>query len=118
MIKKTNYIKGGYNCAETIIHAYNENHGTEIPVSLGSGMGGGATIGSLCGAINASLIIIGMTKGRSLPTDENKAKEISNTLLKKIKEHYGSELCIDLKKSGVSCSDIVEFTYSELEKLI
>lgn len=118
MDNKIKYVKGGYNCAETIIDAYNKNHNTSIPVSLGSGMGSGATIGSLCGAINASLIVIGMLKGRNLPTETNEAKELSNILLKNIKEKYGSELCIDLKKSGVSCAEIVEFTYNELEKLI
>lgn len=118
MSNKTNYVKGNYNCAETIIDAYNKHHNASIPVSIGSGMGGGATIGSLCGAINAALVVIGITKGRELPTEENKAREISNALMKDLKEKYGSEICLDLKKSGVSCAEIVEFTYLQLEKYI
>ena len=53
MEKKVKYTKGEFNCAETIIDAFNKNNSTSIPVSLGSGMGSGMTVGSLCGAINA-----------------------------------------------------------------
>lgn len=112
------YTKGQLNCAETIIDSFNKNHNTNIPVALGSGMGSGLTIGSVCGAINAAAIVIGAQKGRELPDEENQAREIVKALLTKIKEKYGSEICIDLKKSNVSCQEIINFTYEQLDSLL
>ncbi|WP_297595882.1 C-GCAxxG-C-C family (seleno)protein [uncultured Cetobacterium sp.] len=118
MSKKTNYIKGTFNCAETIIDAFNKNNDAHIPVAIGSGMGTGLTVGSVCGAVNAAVMIIGFTKGRECYSDENQAKELTSKLLKSIKDEYGSEICIDLKKTGVSCNDIIEFSYIKLEEIL
>ena len=118
MNKKVNYVKGQLNCAESIIDSFNKNNNTNIPVALGSGMGTGVTIGSLCGAINAAVLIIGYIKGRKTHLEENMAKSLSNDLLKEIKNRYGSELCINLKKSNISCNEIVEFTYDKLEEIL
>ena len=48
MTKPSVYHSQGYNCAEALIKSYNEEHNTDIPVSLGSAMGTGMTVGSLC----------------------------------------------------------------------
>ncbi|MGL5000572.1 MAG: C-GCAxxG-C-C family (seleno)protein [Cetobacterium sp.] len=115
---KIDYVKGQLNCAESVIDAFNKNNGTTIPVALGSGMGRGATVGSLCGAVNAAVLVIGFLKGRESYSEENNARPLSNQLLKEIKERFDSEICIDLKKSGVSCKEIVAFTYDKLEEII
>ncbi|MGL4976772.1 MAG: C-GCAxxG-C-C family (seleno)protein [Cetobacterium sp.] len=118
MDKKVEYIKGQLNCAESIIASFNKNNGTTIPVALGSGMGTGVTVGSLCGAVNAAVLVIGFLKGRETHLEENKARVLSNELLKDIKTKYNSELCIDLKKSGTSCAEIVAYTYEKLEAIL
>lgn len=118
MNKKVTYVKGQLNCAESIIDSFNKNNNTEIPVALGSGMGTGATIGSLCGAVNAAVLVIGYLKGRETYQEENKARFLANDLLKEIKNKFNSELCVDLKKSNVSCSEIVSFTYEKLEEIL
>ncbi|MGL5088234.1 MAG: C-GCAxxG-C-C family (seleno)protein [Cetobacterium sp.] len=115
---KIDYIKGQLNCAESVIDAFNKNNGTSIPVALGSGMGGGATVGSLCGAVNAAVLVIGFLKGRETYSEENNARTLSNQLLNEIKEKFNSEICIDLKKSGISCKEIVSFTYDKLEEIL
>lgn len=38
MTKPSVYHSQGYNCAEALIKSYNEEHNTDIPVSLGSAM--------------------------------------------------------------------------------
>ncbi|MGL4642117.1 MAG: C-GCAxxG-C-C family (seleno)protein [Cetobacterium sp.] len=118
MNKKVEYVKGQFNCAESIIASFNKNNGTNIPIALGSGMGTGVTVGSLCGAVNAAVLIIGFLKGRETYLEENKARALSNQLLKEIKEKYNSELCIELKKSGTSCQEIVAYTYEKLEEVL
>ncbi|MGL5051276.1 MAG: C-GCAxxG-C-C family protein, partial [Fusobacteriaceae bacterium] len=71
-----------------------------------------------CGAVNAAAIVIGAVKGRVNPEDSNDARVLVNELMKSVKEKYKSEICLDLKKSGVDCSDIVEFVYQELDRIL
>ena len=60
MTKPSEYHKQGYTCTEAIIKSYNEEHNTDIPVALGSGMGTGVTVGSLCGAVNAAVLVLSL----------------------------------------------------------
>ena len=46
------------------IKSYNEEHNTDIPIALGSGMGTGMTVGSLCGAVHAAAMIVGYIRKR------------------------------------------------------
>lgn len=118
MNKPSEYKAQGYNCAESIIKSYNEEFNENIPVSIGSGMGVGACSGSLCGAVNASIIIIGYLKGR----EDNKAANEANGYVKKlmttIKEKYSTDLCRALKANKVSCAEIIDFSYDTLKELL
>lgn len=117
-MEKINYQHGGLNCAETIIDTYNKRNQKEIPVSIGSGMGGGLTVGSVCGAVNAAMAVIGIEKGREFAEHPNEAREFANKFIKKIRSKYGSELCLDLKKQGVSCTEIVDVAYEMLHEVM
>lgn len=118
MPKPSNYHKKGLNCAESMIKSFNEEHNENIPVSLGSGMGSGMRVGSICGAVNAAAMIIGYLKGRENHDEKNTAAIYTKELMKIIREKYNSELCLDLKKSKVSCSEIEDFTYDALNILL
>ncbi|MDD4279569.1 MAG: C-GCAxxG-C-C family (seleno)protein [Candidatus Sumerlaeales bacterium] len=108
----------GFNCAETIIKAYNAEHGTDIPVQIGSGLGGGVYSGTLCGAVNAAAIVLGWEYGRSSSDKPNEARKLTSSLVKAVREKYGTELCAELKKNRVSCEDIINFAYETLNKTI
>lgn len=118
MNKPSIYHMQGYNCAEALIKTYNEEFDQNIPIALGSGMGSGVTVGSLCGAINAAIMVVGFIKGRNDNQSVNEARMYSNILMKKIKAEYNSEICIDLKRSGVSCDDIIDFSYEAMKEIL
>ena len=118
MTKASEYHKQGFTCGEAIIKKYNEEHNTNIPISFGSSMGAGYTIGSLCGAVGGAAIIIGSLKGRESNDESNDARKYAKELMINIKEKYGTELCRDLKKKGVSCDEIIEYTYGTLNKIL
>ncbi|NMM65763.1 oxidoreductase [Clostridium sp. P21] len=118
MTKASEYHKQGFTCGEAIIKKYNEEHNTNIPVSIGSSMGAGYTIGSLCGAIGGATAVIGFLKGRESNAEANEARGYAKDLMINIKEKYGTELCRDLKKNGVSCAEIVDYTYETLNKIL
>ncbi|MGL5693216.1 MAG: C-GCAxxG-C-C family (seleno)protein [Peptostreptococcaceae bacterium] len=118
MTKPSIYHSEGYNCAEAMIKSYNEEHNTNIPVAIGSGMGVGMTVGSLCGAVNAAVVIIGCIKGRDNKLSQNEARKYSKALMTRVRERYNSELCLDLKRSKVGCDEIIDFTYEELNNIL
>lgn len=118
MTKPSEYHKQGYNCAEAMIKAFNEKNNKNIPVSLGSGMGSGFTVGSMCGAIGAATLIIGAEKGRESEKELNEARKLTKELIDDIKEKYNTETCKDLKKNGISCAEIVEYTFESLNKIL
>ncbi|MEG1131556.1 MAG: C-GCAxxG-C-C family (seleno)protein [Romboutsia sp.] len=118
MTRPSQYHKEGYNCAESIIKSYNEEHNTDIPVALGSGMGTGVTVGSLCGAVNAAILVLGYLKGREDNSQSNDARAYSRELMNRVREKYDSEICKDLKKNKISCSEIIDFSYDALNDIV
>ena len=100
------YHEKGFNCAESVIKAYNEEFNTDIPVCLGSGLGSGCGVASLCGAVNASNIIIGYVKGRNHEDESTKAKV------------YAKDLTTTLKKDLVACREIMDFAYDSLKETL
>ncbi|WP_129596260.1 C-GCAxxG-C-C family (seleno)protein [Anaerophilus nitritogenes] len=110
------YHQEGYNCAESIVKAFNEEKGTDIPVSIASPFGGGITVGSTCGAIAGAIIALGAVKGREKATDQNESRQYTREMMKKVKEKYGTFDCIELKRKGVSCNEIIEYAYDILKE--
>jgi len=90
MTKPSTFHSQGFNCAESIIKSYNEEFNADIPVSLGSAMGSGVRVGSICGAVNAAVVIIGYLKGRSDHSEVNESPKYSKELMQTIREKYNS----------------------------
>ncbi|WP_010233448.1 C-GCAxxG-C-C family (seleno)protein [Clostridium arbusti] len=118
MKKVTEFHKEGYNCAESIVKAINEEKGLNIPVSIASPFGGGMTVGATCGAITGTLMAIGAVKGRETGKEANETRKLTKELINKVKEKYGTFECIELKKKGVSCDEIIEYSYDILKESI
>lgn len=98
--------------------AFNEEHGTNYPVSLGSGLGAGAYCGSLCGSVSMSAILIGLQVGRQEPGQPNAAAPLIRELIQAFREKFGTELCAGLKKNNISCAEILDFTQEKLNELL
>lgn len=118
MKKVTEFHKEGYNCAESIVKAINEEKGLNIPVSIASPFGGGMTVGATCGAIAGTLMAIGALKGRESGKEANATRKLTKELINKVKEKYGTFECLELKKNGVSCDEIIEYSYDILKESI
>lgn len=112
------FHKEGYNCAESILKAINEEKKLGIPVSIASPFGSGMTVGSTCGGITGTLMAIGAVKGRETSKEPNETRKLTKEVINKVKEKYGTLECIELKKKGVPCDEIIEYTYDILKEYI
>jgi C_GCAxxG_C_C family probable redox protein len=108
------FHKEGYNYAESVLKAFNEDTGLDIPVSIASPFGSGMTVGSTCGAITGTLMAIGALKGRNTNEEKNNSRILTKEIITKVKEKYGALECIELKKKGVLCDEIIEYAYTLL----
>ena len=118
MSKVLEFHSQGFNCAESIIKTINEEKNLNIPVSLGPPFGAGMSTGNTCGAVVSALMIIGAEKGRESSEEKNNAREITQNLVKSVINEFGSIKCIDLKRNGISCDDIIEFAYNKVNDLV
>ena len=94
MTKPSVYHSQGYNCAEALIKSYNEEHNTDIPVSLGS------------------------AKGRESNGEANEARGYARELMSRVRGKFNSEICADLKRNKVSCAEIIDFSYEALKEVL
>lgn len=118
MEKVLEFRKEGYNCAESIVKAFNEDTNSDIPVSVASPFGGGMAVGGTCGAITGTLIAMGALKGRNSSEEKNDSRALAKEIVTKVKEKYGTLECIVLKKNGISCGEIIKYTYDILKEYI
>lgn len=118
MEKVLEFRKEGYNCAESIVKAFNEDTNSDIPVSVASPFGGGMAVGGTCGAITGTLIAMGALKGRNSSEEKNDSRALAKEIVTKVKEKYGTLECIELKKNGISCAEIINYTYDILKEYI
>ncbi|ABR33630.1 C-GCAxxG-C-C family protein [Clostridium beijerinckii] len=116
MKKVIEFHREGYNCAESILKAFNEDTGSEIPIAIASPFGGGMTIGSTCGAITGTLMAVGALKGRNSSEEKNNSRVLTREIINKVKEKYGTLECIELKKKGITCDEIIEYAYNILNE--
>jgi C_GCAxxG_C_C family probable redox protein len=112
------FHKEGYNCAESVLKAFNEDSGLDIPVSIASPFGGGMSAGSTCGAITGTLMAVGALKGRNTSEEKNNSRALAKEIITQVKEKYGTLECIELKKNGITCVEIIEYAYGFLKEQI
>lgn len=116
MERVVEFHREGYNCAESVLKAFNEDTGSDIPVSIASPFGSGMNVGTTCGAITGTLMAVGALKGRNTSDERNNSRMLAKEIMNRIKEKYGTIECIELKKNGVSCDEIIEYAYGVLKE--
>ena len=91
-------FRDGYNCAEAILRAFNTelNLGlNDTALKLGSGFGGGlGHAGCVCGALAASVMVLGALQGRTdKEQDREPVYQLSQGFHDKFSEAFGATCC-------------------------
>ena len=107
----SDYLKKGYNCAQSVIKAYagdvgmNEEEAVKMASALGGGIG---RTGNICGAVSGAALVIGMKFGSTDNTDKHsrdKAYQKANELLEKFSAQNKSVLCKELLGYDISTDE-------------
>lgn len=102
MNKASELFRQGYNCAQAVFCAHCEKVGIdfETGLKLASSFGGGmGRLREVCGAVSASLMLLGLKDGYTSCDDDvlkEKHYEKVQTLAKKFEEKFGSIICREL----------------------
>ncbi len=96
------YFKEGYNCAQAVALAFEEelNLDKKSIAMLSSGFGGGfGRLREVCGAVSGMVMVLGALEGSFIGCDSNSKAEIYKKvqyLIGQFKEKNGSYVCKEL----------------------
>lgn len=119
------YFEQNYNCAETILRAGNEYYDLGLhdrDMILVAGYGAGIQSGSVCGAILSGVSILSMKYVEAKAHESKDIHPVTQKLLRKFKEKYGSTLCKDIKPQSFQpeyrCKMTIETACDIIEEVL
>ena len=101
-------FKQGYNCSQSILHAFSPEYGLDpvLALKIGSAFGGGiGRQGGTCGAVTGAFMVIGLKYGMTFAEDRKsieKTYEKVNEFTAEFKKRRGSVVCRDLLGCDIS----------------
>lgn len=126
-----NLIEQGYgetedlNCAEKILYGANKVYQLDLdPQSLkiASGFGGGMAIDSVCGALTASIMVLGILFVKDRAHESGKIKALTQELFDTYQKEMGSIDCASLKaryrREDVKCRHVIAKAAAILDTII
>lgn len=104
------YFKEGYNCAEAILRAFRQELDLDLSddaLKMATGFGGGiGHAGCVCGALAASVMVLGILNGRA---DNKRSLEpiykIDNEFQHRFTEKFGGSCCRVLNRHPFNSKD-------------
>ena len=114
-----------FSCAEVLIYAasdeYNMNLKSETFKTMSS-FGGGMGIESVCGAITASLAVIGILFTKEKAHEGNRVKKLCQEFFQKFEVKLGTNNCAKLKakykKEDIGCRVMIETAAEILDEIV
>lgn len=100
LIKEGFGIAEDFNCAETILAGANQVYHLGLDkeaLKLAAGFGGGMAIEGDCGALTASIMVLGRLYVKERAHESGKIKELTTELLDKYRQAMGETDCAPLK---------------------
>ncbi|MBT8227374.1 MAG: hypothetical protein HKP61_02590 [Dactylosporangium sp.] len=95
------HLKGGLNCAESVLHGFNECYDLGLPESargIATPFGAGvSTAKCLCGGVSGGLMALGLARGRTSASEPaGPAFDAGRELHSRFLDHFQSVYCRDL----------------------
>lgn len=119
----TKLHESGFNCAQSVLCACGKYTGLDdkTALALSAGFGGGARCGEICGALSGAIMVLGLTN----PYNDNSDADAKDKIAKLTREctgcfrnEFGCVRCVNLKASGKSCAELIEYAAELAENMI
>ncbi|WP_157950268.1 C-GCAxxG-C-C family protein [Vallitalea okinawensis] len=130
----------GYNCCQTVLVKYCEEHGLDAhsALKIASCFGGGMAKGHICGVVTGALMVLGLNHGY-VSNEAQEQKQIAKTYAKDLQDafikEFGTLHCKELLGCDTStpegkdealklglfetkCPRYIEFTIEYLEEVL
>jgi len=114
-----------FNCAEKILYGANEVYNLGLDkkaLKLSAGFGGGMGIGSVCGALTASVMVLSHLFVEEKSHESTKIKKLSKQLLDKYEKEMGSIDCRPLmiahRTKEIKCKNVIVVAARILDEII
>ncbi|WP_088186782.1 C-GCAxxG-C-C family (seleno)protein [Desulfosporosinus sp. FKA] len=93
-----NKFKEGFNCSESILHAFNEllnNPLSSESLKMATGFGGGlGYAGCMCGALTSSVMVLGLYQGRiTHQQDREPLYNLAHEFHDRFSDQFGGTCC-------------------------
>ncbi len=114
-----------FNCAEKILYGANIAYKLELEpqaLRLSAGFGGGLGIGSVCGALTASIMVLSAIFVREKAHESDKIKKLSQKFLGAYNRRMGNLNCAQLKAKyrtpETKCNQVIAVAAETLDRII
>ena len=125
LIKQGFGEKEDLNCAEKILHGANIAYNMGLDrdaLRLASGFGGGMAIEDKCGALTASIMVLGNLFVKDRAHESSKIKELTIELFEDYKKEMGSIDCAPLKDmyrtEELKCRNVILKAAEVLDRIV
>lgn len=121
--KATELHNSGFNCAQSVLCACGKYTGMDdaAALAISGGFGGGVRCGEICGALSGAVMAVGLTHPYSDASDaaaKDKIALLTKQCTGEFRNEFGAVRCIELKKAGKSCAELIEYAAELAEKII
>ena len=114
-----------FNCAEKILYGANLAYSLQLDpqaLRLSAGFGGGMGIGSTCGALTASIMVLSVLFVEQRAHESDKIKQLSQQLLGAYQREMGNLNCGPLKAKyrtpETKCNSVIAKAAEILDRII
>lgn len=117
--------KEDLNCAEKVIQGANIAYKLDLDkeaLKLAAGFGGGMAIEDKCGALTASIMVLGRLFVKDRAHEDTKIKELTQELFEEYKKEMGAIDCAPLKKKyrteELKCRNVIFKAAEILDRIV
>ena len=113
----------GFNCAQSVLCACGKYTGMDDATALAvsAGFGGGVRCGEICGAVSGAIMALGLATADKEGNDRasmQKTSRLTAAFTRDFSERFGCIRCIDLKRSGHPCAELIEYAAQQAEAML
>lgn len=121
--KATELHDSGFNCAQSVLCACGKYTRLDdaSALAVSGGLGGGVRCGEICGAISGAVMAIGLVypyNDKDNTDTKDRIAALTRECTGAFTNEFGMVRCAELKESGFSCSELIEYAAELAEKII